>query len=812
MRQHALLALLLFTTSAGAQDKPAEIKPYDSVVNASVRTQSGIFKLHRRDDKLYYEIPPAALGKEFLLVTQIARTKAFVGYGGDAIDERVVRWVRRDRRVLLEDVDYRLWAEPGSPLRRGIEAANNNAILFAFPVEAEAPDKSPVIEVSKMFLSDSPEFSPKTFLGAKAFDKERCFLDSAHAYPSNIEVESTLTFTRFPEPTSSFSFSFGPQMEPGSATVRMHFSMVALPEQPMRPRLEDLRVGYFTVGQYNFDKSPDRVKRQQFIKRWRLEKKDPSANLSEPIKPITFYIDPATPKVWVPYIKKGVEAWQVAFEEAGFRNGIVALEAPADPNWSPEDARYSVIRWLPSQVRNAFGPSICDPRSGEILDADIHMFHNVLDLLRTWYFVQVGPLDPRCRRLPLPDDLLGELLAMVVTHEVGHSLGLPHNMKASAMYPLEKVRDREWVKTMGHTPTLMDYSRFNYVAQPEDGIDPADLIPKIGPYDKFSIHWGYAPVPQASTPEAEREQLDRWARQQDEVPWLRFSTSRYGDDPTEQTEAVGDADPVEATRLGMKNLQRVAGLLVNATSQYGEPYDDLAWMWEQMLSQYQREMAHVSALIGGTWSRQKHAGQSGHSFEAVPKAKQQRALRFLLEQGLQVHEWMVPAEVRQRLSPATLNRVQSLPGWQLDDLLNARRLGKLQQQATGAGPGAYSPAAYLQEIQAFLWSELAAPKVRFSAPRRALQMVWMREMLNLRQSPQDWGAVAHLQLKETQAQIQKARTRAASWEDRAHLDRLNDLLIRALDPRAMPEASRSSRPYLQSEPPCWGQPTIENEQ
>jgi hypothetical protein len=342
----------------------------------------------------------------------------------------------------------------------------------------------------------------------------------------------------------------------------------------MMPRLFDERVGYFTQGLTDYGTDEHRSVETRYIVRYRLDKKDPNAALSEPVKPIVYYVDPATPKKWVPFIKKGIEDWQPAFEAAGFKNAIIAKEAPAnDPDWSPEDVRNSVIRWLPSTTENASGPNVHDPRTGEILESDIQFYHNVQNLAKNWYFVQVGPLDPRAQNLPLPDDLMGELMRYVVAHEVGHTLGFQHNMKASSTYTIAQVRDPKWVKEMGHTPTLMDYSRFNYVAQPEDKIDPADLIPKIGPYDKWATHWGYAPIPSAKTPDQEKATLDKWAREQDEKPYLRFSTEGQGGvDPGDNTEAVGDGNAVEATRLGMKNLARVSEMLLKATSsKVGDP-------------------------------------------------------------------------------------------------------------------------------------------------------------------------------------------------------------------------------------------------
>src|ERR1035437_5670501 len=514
-------------------------------------------------------------------------------------------------------------------------------------------------------------------------DATRSFIERISAYPENIEAEATMTYTRTqtpagmggaPAPSPAGGLGGG-QMRPGSATIVLHQSMVKLPEKPMMPRVFDERVGYFTENKMDYSKDEHRAPRVRYIARWRLEKKDPSAAVSEPVKPIVYYIDAATPTKWVPWMKKGVEDWQAAFEAAGFKNAIIAKEVPVnDPDFISEDVRHSVIRWLPSTIENAVGPNIHDPRTGEILNAPIQFYHNIMNLQRSWYFLQVGPLDPRAQKMPLPDDLMGRLLEFVVAHEVGHTLGFQHNMKASSTYPADKVHDKEWVAKMGHCPSIMDYSRFNYVAQPEDGIAVEDLVQRIGPYDVFATKWGYTPIPSAKTSEEEKPTLNEWAMEQDKTPRLRLSSANAGgSDPGELTEAVGDADAVASSAAGLKNLKRVAKMLIPATTaKAGENYDDLAELYGRMLGQWTLEMNHVAAIVGGFDSREKHTGQEGPLFVPVAKARQEAAVKFLSENAFATPTWAVDRSLLRLIEPiGALSRIRGAQSSVLSSLLSS---------------------------------------------------------------------------------------------------------------------------------------------
>jgi len=818
-----VLFVLSFVFAAYAQDTPPDTpsggpqrpgasqdpQPYDKVITKDAKTKPGIFKLHQVKDKYYYEIPKDQVGKEFLWVTQIARTTLGVGYGGQALGRRVGRWGRNENKINLRNVNYGVVSDPNQPIAEAVRAANNDTILMTFPVAAWGPGDSAVIEINRLFTTDLFEFGARQRLNANTMDASRSFIERISPYPENIEAEASLTYTRNPAPQGAPQTAAVTQgMPPGSATVVLHHSMVKLPENPMMPRLYDDRVGYFSVTQMDYGRPEHKATERRYITRWRLEKKDPSAAVSEPVKPIIYYVDRATPKWLVPYVVNGVNKWQKAFEAAGFKNAIYAKMAPSakeDPDFSPEDARYSVIRWLPSTIENASGPHINDPRTGEILESDIQMYHNIMNLQRSWYFLQVGPLDPRVHKLPMPQDLMGTLVEYVVAHEVGHTLGFQHNMKASSTYPQEKVRDREWVKKMGHTPTLMDYSRFNYVAQPEDRIDPADLVPQIGPYDVWATQWGYAPVAGAETPDQERGTLDAWARAQDETPWYRFSTAgSAGSDPGELTEAVGDADAIRSTTLGVENLKRVAKLLVPATTtQKGEPYSDLSELYGRMLGQWTLEMNHVAAIVGGFDSQQRHIGQNGVRFTPITRARQTEAVRFLNQNAFQTPVWAVDKEILRRIEPiGALNRVRNAQNSVLNNLLSSARFARLVEQQALDGNQAYQPAEFLADVRQGVWSELNSPRPVVDAYRRNLQRAYL-DIANAKLNappaappqglPPGFGALFitsgderafyRAELRAISAAAASAMAKTTDRATRIHLEGVRDQIAKILNPQ-----------------------------
>jgi len=660
------------------------------------------------------------------------------------------------------------------------------------------------------------EFSARQRLNATAMDASRSYVERIAPYPQNIETDASITYTKSAAlpgqqntPVNPFA---GAGMRPGSATIVLHHSMVKLPESPMTPRVFDERVGYFSVSQMDYSREEQRAPRRRYISRWRLEKKDPTAQLSEPVKPIVYWIDSATPTKWIPWMKRGIEDWQPAFEAAGFKNAIVAKVAPTpdeDPDFSPEDIRHSVVRWLPSTIENAVGPHISDPRTGEILNADIQFYHNVMNLQRDWYFLQVGPLDPRAQKLPLPDDLMGRLIEFVLAHEVGHTLGFQHNMKASSMYPQDKVRDPQWLKTMGHTPSIMDYSRFNYVAQPEDKIPVDDLVPRIGPYDIWATKWGYTPIPGAKSADNEKPTLDQWAREQDKTPWYRFSTSgSAGSDPGELTEAVGDEDALKSTALGIKNLQRVSKMLLPATTaKSGDSYEDLAELYGRMLGQWTLELNHVAAIVGGFNAQEKYVDQEGVVYSPVPKARQEAAVKFLSDNAFATPTWAIDPQVLRRIEPiGTLSRIRNAQSSVLNNLLSSPRFARIVEQEAIDGSSAYGPTEFLADVRKGIWRELDSPQIRIDAYRRNLQRAYL-DLVNNKlnaaapslpanlpvgfpagffASSGDEKPLYRAELKTLNSAIGAALAKANDKETRAHLEATRDQIAKMLDPKFAP--------------------------
>ena len=797
---------------SGRAGAPAQPRAYNRVITRDARTRRGMFAVHRVNEKLYFEIPRNELNKDMLLVGRFTRAAAanprqpggqFGSYGGDQFVERTLRWNRSGNRVILRSPSFAIVADTTTPIYRAVQAANYPPVIAVFNVESYGPDSAAVIDVTRLYTTSIPEFA--AIRGS--LDERRSFIENALAFPDNVEVEATQTGTPSQAPSGGGGGGGGQPAGPQTAqSVLAHWSLVRLPERPMMPRRWDERVGFFSIRQVDFGTTEQRSVDRSYIARYRLEKKDPNAELSEPVKPIVYYVDPATPEQWKPWVRKAVLDWQPAFEAAGFKNAIIPMDPPAnDPDWSPEDVRHTVIRWLPSTVENAQGPHVSDPRTGEILNGSIRMFHNVLNLQRAWYFTQASPLDPRARTLPFPDSLMGVLLEFVVAHEIGHTLGLRHDQIGSSTYPADSVRSPSWVSRMGHSPSIMDYSRFNYVAQPEDNIAIADLVPRVGPYDKFAIRWGYAPIPGARTPDEERPTLDQWARMQDTIPWYRFAENNEGGYGT-LNEAVGDADPVKSTGLGFKNIRRVVTYLSSAAIRPGENNDDLRELYDRTVGQWATEANHVTTLVGGASVQYKSGSQSGSVYTPLPRSRQQEAMRFINENVFQTPSYLIVPSIARRVEAGgMITRITNAQGRVLTSLLNDGRLNRLiENEALATNKGdTYSLASMLTDLKRGVWSELSQASVSIDPYRRTLQNLFLSQVnaklnppaITVTPAPQGPGATPPAPLLEDarsqlrgelvtlRAEIRRAVARASDRETRLHLEAADHEIGEILDPK-----------------------------
>jgi hypothetical protein len=785
-------------------------RPYAQVIRGTdLRTKSGLFKTHQIGDSLFYEIPRDELGRDMLLTTEIEKTPEGVGQGGQAISEHLVRWERRGNRILLRGIPAGITAsDTTNAVRLAVDNASYSPIIAVFNVATYGPDSAAVINVTNMYRNPPAELSI-TARYRGGVDQARTFLNGVAAYPTNIEVRTELTLSGvaaagLPDPNAGRGSGL-----PTSATFLVHWSMLKLPDHPMQPRLFDERVGFFSNSVTDFAHASQKSETRTFITRYRLEcSSQKVGNLCVPVKPITYYVDPATPKWLVPWVKKAILDWVPAFEAAGFKDGIVAKEAPSkaeDPDWSAEDARYAVIDWLPSTTENAVGPHTADPRTGEIISAHLQIYHNVMNLNRDWYWTQVGALDPRMTRLPLPDSLAGRLMEYVIAHEIGHSIGLQHDMKGSAMYPADSIHSASFVHRMGHTPSLMDYSRYNYVAQPEDHIALEDLIPRVGPYDTWAIGWGYRAIPTAASSDAERPTLDQWAREQDTKPYLRFATSdAAGADPRDETEAVGDDDPVKSTGFGIKNIKRLVPMLVPATINPTEDNSDLKELYSRLFGQWSTELRHVANLIGSVETQEKYGSQPGARFTPMSKARQVAAVKFLNENAFQTPTFFLRPEIINRIEPSgTVAMINNAQTGVLNSMMqNARLTRLLEWEASAKAGDAYTVPQLFADVRAGIWGELNAPAVKVDVYRRGLQHGYVT-MLRSKivtppppaglppgvilvgaAAPPDVRALARQEMKTLDGMLAAAQKKAADPVTRAHLDDLRHEIDETLNPKS----------------------------
>lgn len=732
-------------TAKPKDKKPEKIQPFEKVITSKAVSDEGIITVHKVEDKYYFEIPDKALKKEFLVVTRLTKAGAemrmgTVGYAGDQISQNVISFEKGPNdKVFLRSISYVDYAKDStSAMYKTVMRNNVNAIEQAFDIKAFGKEKnSTVIDVTDFINADNDvvSFDTRFKKGFRvgAFQKDKSFVNFVKSFPTNIEINTTKTYNRSAGEASPIPGAPKPEVS-GNYTVEVNSSIILLPENKMQARYFDPRVGYFTVGYTDFDENPQGVERVSLVKRWRLEPKAKDlekykrGELVEPEKPIVFYIDPLTPKKWIPYLIQGVNDWQKAFEKAGFKNAIYAKvpNAKEDPEWSLEDARFSAIVYKPSDVPNASGPSIADPRTGEILESHINWYHNVMKLLNDWYFVQASPNDPRARKVDFDDELMGQLIRFVSSHEVGHTLGLRHNFGSSSTVPVENLRNKAWLKTNGHTPSIMDYARFNYVAQPEDNVGEAGLMPRIGDYDDWAIEWGYRRFYNYNSPEKEKAHLNKWVMEKLQNPRLWFGTETNPYDPRSQSEQVGD-NPMLAGKYGVKNLQRIMENIEAWSTKPNEDYSSLNNRFTQVSGQFARYLGHVSKYIGGVKETPKMVEQKGAIYELVSKTEQKEALKFLSENVFTTPNWLLKTSVLTKIDKSPVEVVENLQKTVLNRVLSEGVLNKLYE-GESLDANAYAVYDYLQDIKNSVFSELKSSS-KIEIYRRNLQKNFVETLI-----------------------------------------------------------------------------------
>lgn len=719
-------------------------KPYKEVITAKAISDAGLFTVHKVDEKYYFEIPDSLLGRDMLVVNRISRAAAgmriggFFGYAGDYIGQNVIRFEKGpNNKVFLRSLSFAEYTKDStSPMFTAVNNSNIQPIVASFDIKSAGKDSTGVvIEMTDYIGGDNDvlHFSSniKSALRISGVQSDKSYIAGVKSYPINVEIKTVKTYGRGFAPATAGASGTQPSSA-GNLTVELNSSLVMLPKKPMQPRYFDPRIGFFATGYTDYDLNPQGVKSVVMIQRWRLEPREEDmekykrGELVEPKKPIIFYIDPATPKKWVPYLIQGVNDWQVTFEKAGFKNAIIGKMAPTkeqDSTWSLDDARNSAIVYKPSDIANASGPRIWDPRSGEIMESHINWYHNVMELLRDWYFVQCSPVDARARKIIFDDELMGQLIRFVSSHEVGHTIGLRHNYGSSSSVPVENLRNKAWVEANGHTPSIMDYARFNYVAQPEDNIGEKGLYPRIGDYDKWAIEWGYKLFPQYKDAGEEKSMLNKWVIDKLKDKRLWFGTETNPDDPRSQREQVGD-DAMKGSLYGIKNLQRIVPNLMEWTKQPDEDYANLSHLYSEVTSQFAMYMGHVAKYVGGIMETPKKVEEQGPVYEIVSKAKQKEAVEFLNRHLFATPSWLIDQDIFSRTGMNGLSVIGNIQDNMLSRLFSLRSLNKLVEAEASQGNNTYQITELFADLKRGIWSEIATRR-SIDIYRRNLQKAYV---------------------------------------------------------------------------------------
>lgn len=803
MKQAILLPLisLFFLTScnlfrSASADRPARSaespsKSYSSIVTSDAATSEGVLDVHYVDDKIYYEIPDSLIGRDFLMVSRVAKVpNNFFGFisSGSKTAEQVFAFEKTRDKINIRQRSYNSVAADTLPIYRSVQANNYEPIIASFDIEAIGPDSNTsVIQINDFFENDVPAITGlvgflRNMYEVRRLDSNRSYIDTVRTFPKNVEARHVMTYEAMSPPSAEGT---------NTISVLMNQSMILLPKEPMRPRHADYRVGWFTVNQLDFSSDAQKADTRSLIRRWRLEPSDPDAyargELVEPVQPIVYYLDPGTPVKYRQNVINGVKDWNVAFEEAGFKNAIQAKLPPTeeeDPDFEPEDIRYNMVRWIANTTRNAVGPSTTDPRTGEIIASDIIWYHNHIRSYRNRLMLETGAANPKARSLQVDDEYLGEAIRQVIAHEIGHALGLPHNMKANSSYTADSLRSPTFTEEYGVSASVMDYARQNYIAQPGDGVER--FIRKIGPYDKYAINWGYRVIPEAESPKDEKPILDQWIIDRSDDPMYRFGTST-GYDPSAQREALSD-DPVQASTYGMMNLQAVTPNLLEWTSTPGEGYDDLEEIYGELISQWSRYVGHVITNIGGIYQERITSDQEGRVYRPVSKGYQQQAMTFMNENAFSTPNWLLEENILRNIEHAgAVERIQLLQGRHLRSVMDPELLNRVIEDEAFRGDEAYTFSEMLEDLRNGIWAEINAGD-SIDPYRRNLQRTYVQAIHDLMDSDDSEVNISDIkpmlrdELRILGDQIEDSLNGSPDRITRVHLRDISERIDDILDP------------------------------
>ncbi len=817
--------------TAGVSNGPKQQgpKPYKDIITDKAVTQKGLFTVHRVEDKYFFELNDSVLNREIMAVTRFVKVPANKStgrgtYGGELTNQQTIAFEKGpNNNVFLRVITLVSVADTSNAIYKAVKNSNLNAIAAAFPIAAYSKDSTAlVIDVTDFFKGDNQVVSvspgAKKSFNLSGIAVDRSYIQNVSSFPMNTEIRTVKTFNSTPPPSGPFtgapSANVPAANAAGAVTIELNTSMILLPKKPMDIRYWDRRVGFFPDNFTTFDDDQQRVEDNTFAVRWRLEPKEEDiekwkrGELVEPKKPIIYYIDPATPKKWRKYLTAGINDWQTAFEKAGFKNAIMGKDWPeGDSTMSMEDARYSVLRYFASDVENAYGPNVHDPRSGEILESHIGWYHNVMKLLHNWYMIQTAAVNPRARKMKFDDSLMGELIRFVSSHEVGHTIGLLHNMGSSSRTPVEKLRDKNWVEANGHTASIMDYARFNYVAQPEDNISEIGLFPRIGDYDKWAIRWGYGYIPGNGEEEKKKESNKLIIASLKSNPRTYFGTYELGNDsdPRNQSEDLSD-DAVKASMYGIKNLKLILKNLPEWTKEETDQNKNIEEMYGQLIGQYRRYIGHVTANVGGVYETIQTSENSNAVYEITPKYKQQEAFNFIATQVFETPTWLINKDIWNRINnPGETDPVATVQETALNRLINTDRLNRMQESAERFGTQqAYSAIELLDAVQKVLFSELMTRKP-IDNYRRKLQKSYVDKVSKMMNASgmsniifstgnnppvnvvdinkTDMPGIARMKLMELKTMVANAINTSTDKMSKIHLIDLQQRIKDALEPR-----------------------------